>query len=81
MRWRILYDFQPIEKAEETFFQALRTKNTAALRDLLIHNFILVDVFKGQEIDKTSLLAVLETGRLTFETAIQPVGHSFFPYR
>jgi len=65
-------DIDSVEKVEDIFFQALLTNNAGALRDLLARDFILVDVFKGAEIDKASFIAVLETGQLKFEKIERP---------
>ena len=57
--------------AEQEFFQALITGKIEALNELLVDEFILVDVMRGAEISKPELLAAVGSGQVKFE-AIEP---------
>jgi hypothetical protein len=57
--------------AEQEFFQALITGNIEALNELLVDEFILVEVMRGAEISKPELLAAVGSGQVKFE-AIEP---------
>ena len=53
--------------ADRRFFSALLSGNLGALDDLLTHDFLLIDVARGGEIGKESLLGAIRTGALSFE--------------
>jgi ketosteroid isomerase-like protein len=57
--------------AEGLFFAALVAASTADLDRVLADDFMLIDVMRGGEIDKASLLAVVGSGQLKF-LAIEP---------
>jgi ketosteroid isomerase-like protein len=56
---------------DQQFFSALIQSNHTALDRVLTDDFILIDVMRGTEIDKASLLAVVQSGALKFES-IEP---------
>jgi ketosteroid isomerase-like protein len=53
--------------ADRRFFSALLSRNLGALDDLLTHDFLLIDVARGGEIGKESLLGAIRTGKLSFD--------------
>jgi hypothetical protein len=57
--------------AEQEFFGALIAGKVEALDQLLVDEFILVDVMRGAEITKPGLLAAVASGQAKFE-AIEP---------
>ncbi len=57
--------------AEREFFTALVAAGLGALDQVLADDFLLIDVMRGAEITKASLLAVLGSGQLRFEV-IEP---------
>src|SRR5262249_33466183 len=57
--------------AERAFFTALVEARPEALDRVLADDFLLIDVMKGAEITRISLLAVLGSGELRFEV-IEP---------
>jgi Domain of unknown function (DUF4440) len=59
--------------AEQEFFSALIASKIQALDELLVDDFILVDVMRGAEITKPELLAAVASGQVRFE-AIEPSG-------
>jgi hypothetical protein len=59
--------------AEQEFFGALIAGKMEVLDELLIDDFILVDVMRGAEISKPELLAAVTSGQVRFE-AIEPSG-------
>jgi len=59
------------KEIEQEFFSALLRSNHAHLDRILTDDFILIDVMRGAEIDKASLLGVIQSGALRFET-IEP---------
>ena len=58
-------------EVEQQFFSALIQSNHTALDRILTDDFILIDVMRGAEVDKSSLRAAIESGSLKFET-IEP---------
>jgi hypothetical protein len=56
---------------EQQFFTALVTANVETLNDILSEDFLLIDVMSGSEVDKSTLLAVVGSGQLTFESIEQ----------
>ena len=58
-------------QADRQFFMSLLDSNIERLDSLLDDDFILVDVMRGDEITKSSLLEVLRSGQLRF-TTIEP---------
>ncbi len=56
---------------EQQFFSALIQSDHTALARILFDDFILIDVMRGAEVDKASLLEVIQSGALRFET-IEP---------
>ena len=57
--------------AEQEFFGALIAGKVEVLDQLLIDEFILVDVMRGAEITKPGLLAAVASGQVKFES-IEP---------
>jgi|SRR6267142_1008967 len=57
--------------AEQKFFGALIAGKVEVLDQLLIDEFILVDVMRGAEITKPGLLAAVASGQVKFES-IEP---------
>jgi ketosteroid isomerase-like protein len=63
---------QPSPKeVEQQFFSSLIQSDHTALDRVLTDDFVLIDVMRGAEIDKASLLQVIQSGQLKFET-IEP---------
>jgi hypothetical protein len=60
----------PLE-AERQFFNSLVEVSLEGLNRVLADDFILIDVMRGAEITKSSLLEVLGSGQLKFES-IEP---------
>jgi Domain of unknown function (DUF4440) len=54
--------------AEQEFFGALISGKIEVLDELLVDDFILVDVMRGAEITKPELLAAVGSGQVRFET-------------
>ena len=52
--------------ADEDFFRLLASADIAGLDNLLTDDFVLIDVFRGAEISRSALLALLESGQLRF---------------
>ena len=52
--------------ADEDFFRLLAAGDTAGLDNLLTDDFVLIDVFRGAEISRSALLALIESQQLTF---------------
>ena len=59
--------------AEQELFGALISGKIEVLDELLVDDFILVDVMRGAEISKPELLAAVASGQVRFE-AIEPKG-------
>ena len=59
--------------AEQEFFDALIAGEIQMLDQLLVDDFVLVDVMRGAEISKAELLAAVASGQVKFE-AIEPSG-------
>jgi hypothetical protein len=59
------------QEVELQFFSSLIQSDHDALDRILTDDFILIDVLRGAEIDKTALLEVIRSGQLKFET-IEP---------
>ena len=59
------------KEVERQFFSSLIQSDHIALDRILTDDFILIDVLRGAEIDKTTLLEVIRSGQLKFET-IEP---------
>ena len=57
---------EPVQ-ADRRFFSALLAGNLGALDDLLMPDFLLVDVARGSEVAKEPFLAAIRTGQLAFE--------------
>jgi ketosteroid isomerase-like protein len=57
--------------AEQEFFGALIAGKVEVLHQLLVDDFILVDVMRGAEITKPGLLAAVASGQAKFES-IEP---------
>lgn len=53
--------------ADRQFFAALIEGDAEALDRILAEDFILIDVMRGDEVEKDSILALVRSGRLTFE--------------
>jgi ketosteroid isomerase-like protein len=56
---------------DQQFFASLMNADVVSLRQLLSDDFTLVDVMSGSEVDKASLLAMIGSGHVEFET-IEP---------
>jgi ketosteroid isomerase-like protein len=54
--------------ADREFFAALIGSKIEVLDELLVDDFILVDVMRGSEISKPALLAALASGQVKFES-------------
>jgi Domain of unknown function (DUF4440) len=67
-------------EVERQFFSSLIQSDHLALEPILTDDFILIDVLRGAEIDKTTLLEVMRSGQLKFET-IKPSGVRLRLYR
>src|SRR5262252_8173691 len=73
LRWASLYmkpESDPLQ-TDRQFFMSLLESNIERLDSLLDDNFIQIDVMRGDEITKSSLLEVMRSGRLRF-TTIEP---------
>ncbi len=57
--------------ADDDFFRLLAAGDTAGLDNLLTDDFVLIDVFRGAEISRAALLALVGSGQLSFEP-VQP---------
>lgn len=57
--------------ADREFFRLLLANDVVGLDQLLVGDFVLIDVMSGSEVDKASLLAVLGAGQLKFDV-IEP---------
>jgi len=57
--------------ADRQFFAALLSANAPALNRLLVDDFILVDVMRGDEVSKSALVGALQAGLFRFD-AIDP---------
>jgi hypothetical protein len=60
-----------LKDVERQFFSSLILSDHIALDRILTDDFVLIDVLRGAEIDKTTLLEVVRSGQLKFET-IEP---------
>lgn len=60
-------DEQNVIAADTRFFDALIQANGSALDQILVEDFILVDVLSGGVIEKAVLVPLVASGRLTFE--------------
>ena len=65
---------------EREFFAALLQADLEALERVLADDFLLIDVMRGAEITKASLLGVLGSGQLRFED-IEPTDQRVRLYR
>ena len=65
--------------ADRHFFASLIDANLPALDQILADDFILIDVMSGSEITKSSLLAVMGSGQVRFES-IEPGDNLMRPY-
>jgi ketosteroid isomerase-like protein len=54
--------------ADSEFFKALIDADVATLEDLLAADFILVDVMGGSEVPKATLIGLVGSGQLKFES-------------
>lgn len=61
-------DEQSVIAADTRFFDALMQADGAVLDQLLVEDFILVDVLSGGVIEKAVLVPLVASRRLTFET-------------
>lgn len=52
---------------DSSFFTALVGADVETLDQVLADDFVLVDIMSGGEIDKRSIIAVIESGQLRFE--------------
>jgi hypothetical protein len=58
-------------QADRAFFEALIGADTKGLGEMLVKDFVLIDVMSGSEASKEALLGVIDGGELVFE-AIKP---------
>jgi len=58
---------QNVAAADDRFFDALLRADSGALDQLLVDDFILVDVLSGSEIEKSVLVPLVGSGHLTFD--------------
>jgi hypothetical protein len=58
---------QEIVAADDQFFSALLRADTAALGQLLVDDFLLIDVNSGSEVAKALFVPAVGSGQLTFE--------------
>jgi ketosteroid isomerase-like protein len=58
-------------EVDNQFFSALVQSDDAGLDRILSDDFILVDVMRGEEVDKAALIEVVRSGALQFES-IEP---------
>ncbi|WP_272472937.1 nuclear transport factor 2 family protein [Baekduia alba] len=65
---------------DQPFFSALLAGDATALGALLTDDFILVDVMAGGVIDRASLLDVVGSGQMTFESIETPTPASARSY-
>jgi ketosteroid isomerase-like protein len=56
-----------ILSADRAFFTALTGADVRALKNLLMDDFLLVDVMQGAEVNNDTLLAVVASGQIRFE--------------
>jgi ketosteroid isomerase-like protein len=56
--------------ADEDFFRLLASADAAGLANLLTEDFVLIDVFRGAEISRSDLLALIQSGQLKFAPVI-----------
>jgi ketosteroid isomerase-like protein len=61
--------------ADRQFFAALTEGDAEALDRILGDDFVLIDVMRGAEVSKHSLLGLVRSGQLTFETVDQAEPH------
>ena len=54
-------------RLDQEFFNALLTADGKKLGDLLVEDFVLIDVMRGGEVSKAQLLGVVTSGELIFE--------------
>src|SRR6188474_2168757 len=62
------------------FFTSLTEANLTALDQVLAADFILIDVMSGSEVTKSSLLAVIGSGQVRFES-IEPADNRVRLYK
>jgi ketosteroid isomerase-like protein len=62
--------------ADHDFFTALIKGDVAALQEILVDDFVLVDVMQGAEVDKNTLLAVVGSGQIQFDVIIPAECHA-----
>jgi hypothetical protein len=62
--------------ADAQFFKALLAADVAALDDLLDGDFILVDVMGGSEVPKATLIGLVGSGQLKFESIVPADTHA-----
>ena len=53
--------------AEQQFFTALTSADLDALEQILVRDFLLIDVMSGSEVTRDSFMDVLRSGMLKFE--------------
>jgi ketosteroid isomerase-like protein len=56
--------------ADHNFFTALITADVGALQEILVDDFVLVDVMQGAEVSKEAFLAVVGSGQVKFDVII-----------
>jgi len=59
-------NMDPVQVAEERFFDALLAGDAKALDSVLASDFLLVDVMRGGEVDRTTLIDLVGSGALRF---------------
>jgi len=56
--------------ADRLFFAALIAADASTLRDLLTDDFLLIDVMSGSEVPRETLLELVGSGRLRFDSVV-----------
>jgi ketosteroid isomerase-like protein len=62
--------------ADREFFKALTDGDAATLNRLLADDFILVDVMRGGEVPKGSMIELVGAGQLKFESILHADAHA-----
>lgn len=66
-----MVDEQHVIAADTRFFDALMRADGSVLDQLLVEDFILVDVLSGGVIEKSDLVPLVASRQLTFETIVR----------
>jgi hypothetical protein len=60
-------DAMTVIEADGRFFNALRHANVVELDQILVDDFIIIDVMRGAETSKSELLQAVQSGQVKFE--------------